>query len=259
MKKWQIIVPEDFEATEKEYRINGKPYYRVTHTLGIIAKHSLRNWMGRIGYAKANKILETRQAIGTHVHKLIELDLQDKAVNLGSYEKEIQEGMCKFYEFRKLAKLKPEGLEQRLWSNKYGYAGTSDYIGYYTSPEKFLASKIVNHKRVKIPKFTKSSFVIGDWKTGKDIYQEYWLQIAAYAKAFEELTGIKLDGGFICRIRDGRLQIKEKTIKELEAIFSAYLSALNLYEWKYKVGKYAFLKRSKENDQIQKRQIAKRQ
>lgn len=237
-KRWQIVVPKDFEATNKEYTLDGKKYHRVTATISIIAKHSLRNWMGKVGYAKANKILETRQNIGTHVHKIIELTLQGKDVNLGSYELEIREGMCKFYEFQKLANLKPEGLEQRLWSNKYGYAGTADYIGYYTTPIKFLCGQIVNHKNVKLPKFKKESFVIGDWKTGRDIYPEYWLQAAAYSMAFKELTGIQVDGVFIAQIRNGKLRVKEKTWKELETIFKFYLSALELYKGKYQYKDY---------------------
>jgi len=243
-EKWRIEKPQIF-VSPKDYRINGKIYYRVTTTLGIIAKHGLRNWMGKTGYVKAQKILETRQAIGTHVHKLIELNLKEKAVNLGAYEREIQDGLLEFEEFKKEARLKPQALEQNLWSNKYGYAGTADYIGYYTTPERYLGAQIVDHKRIKMPKFKKSSLVIGDWKTGKDIYPSYWLQLAAYAQAFEELTGVEVKGGFICKIRDGKLQVKEKTIKELKALFPAYVAVVEVYEWKYKLGKYKFLRMRK--------------
>lgn len=234
-EKWQIVVPDDFESTSYEYKLNGKIYQRVTSTLGIIAKHRLQNWMRKTGFAKANKILETRQNIGIQVHKLCELFLKGESVNLGTYEKEIREGMCKFYEFAKMANLKPDGIEQRLWSNKYGYAGTADYIGQYKSPERFLSSKIVNHKRVKIPKFKNGAYVIGDWKTSKGFYPTYWLQLAAYAKAFQELTGIKVEGGFITRIRDGKLYVKEMTWKELEKEFEPYLWALKLYKWYYHI------------------------
>lgn len=234
--KWKIIVPEDFEATEQAYKINGREYYRVTHVLSIIAKHRLRKWIGKVGYKQSHKIIETRQIIGTKIHKLIELTLKGETCDLSEYEEEIREGLCKFYEFQKHAKLKPEALEQRLWSNEHGYAGTADYIGYYTSPKKFL---VRGHK----PKFTKSSFVIGDWKTSKDIYPQYWLQIAAYCWAFKELTGITPAGGFVCRIRDGKLKVKEKTWEELQLEFKAFLAALELHKWKYRIGEYKDLYR----------------
>lgn len=244
MSKWDLGNHQIF-VSPKTYKIDGKDYYRVTTTLGIIAKHGLRKWIGNVGHAKATKILETRQAIGTHVHKLIELNLKGEPVNLGSYEQEIQDGLLEFEKFKVAAKLKPKLLEVNLWSNKYGYAGTPDYIGKYATPIEYLAFEIINHKRVKAPKFPKGAIVIGDWKTGKDVYQEYWLQIAAYAQALKELTGIRVEGAFIARIRDGKIQVKEKTIKELEAMFPAYLSVIDVYEWKYKLGKYAFLRKRK--------------
>ena len=242
-KKWQIVVPEDFESTNQNYRINGKQYPRVTATLGIIAKHRVDAWIKRIGHAKANQILETRQAIGVHVHKLIELTLKGEDCNLGGYELEIQEGMCKFYEFQQTASLKPDGLEQRLWSNKYGYAGTADFVGTYQSPPKIKTPKGVLQSpflvRGRKPVFEKPAYVIGDWKTGKGFYPTYWLQLAAYAMAFKELTGVQVEGAFIARIRDGKLKVAEMTWSELELEFEAYIHALSLYEWQHKLGKYS--------------------
>jgi len=241
-KKWQIVLPGDFETTDYNYRINGKQYLRVTATLGIIAKHQIDAWIKRVGHAKANQILETRQAIGIHVHKLIELTLKGEDCNLGGYELEIQEGMCKFYEFQRVSALKPDGLEQRLWSNKHGYAGTADFIGTYQSPPNTKTPKGVSQSpflvRGRASKFDEPSYVIGDWKTGKGFYPTYWLQLAAYAMAFKELTGIKVAGAFIARIRDGKLKVAEKTWSELELDFEAYIHALELYKWQNKLGKY---------------------
>jgi hypothetical protein len=234
--KWKILVPSDFETTDVSYRIAGREYYRVTHVLSVVSKDQLQSWLAKVGQKQANQIIETRQVIGTHVHKLIELHLQGKKVNLGTYETEIREGMCKFYEFSKHAELKAEALEQRLWSNTYGYAGTADYIGNYVSPTKFL---VRGHEA----KFPNKSFVVGDWKTSKDIYPQYWMQIAAYCYAFKELTGITPDGGFICRIRNGTIRVKEKTWPELALEYKAFLAALEIHKWKYRLGEYENLYR----------------
>jgi len=228
MTKWKIIIPKDFEVSDNEYQIDGKKYYRVTSTLGIIAKHRLMNWMKKVGEKEANQILATRQALGITVHKLIELTLKDEVYNLGTYETEIQEGLCKFYEFKQLANLVPDALEQRLWSNKYNFAGTADYIGKYKSTEKFLVN---TRDEGKNPKFKDGGYVVGDWKTSKDFYPTYWLQLGAYLVAFEELTGIELDGGFICLIRNGKLKIKEKTRKELLKDFEIYKHVIEVYKW----------------------------
>jgi predicted RecB family nuclease len=224
MTKWKITTPKDFESTNDEYCINGRKYCRVTVTLGVIAKHRLMSWMGRVGEKEANKVLETRQNIGITTHKLIEWTLKGELFNLGTYETEIQESMCKFYEFRTLANLKPDALEQRLWSNEFGFAGTADYIGKYKTVEKFLV-------RTQIPKFKDGAFVIGDWKTAKDFYPTYRLQLAAYAMAFKELTGIQVDGAFICLIRNGKLKVKELTWDELVEEFEVYKALLIVYKW----------------------------
>ncbi len=241
-KKWQIVLPKDFESTDINYRINGKQYLRVTATLGIIAKHRIDAWIKSIGHAKANQILETRQAIGIHVHKLIELTLKGEDYNLGGYEIEIQEGLCKFYEFKQVVDLKPDGIEQRLWSNKYGYAGTADFIGMYHSPTPINTPKGVKQNPLLVrghaPKFEKPSYVIGDWKTSKSFYPSNWLQLSAYVMAFKELTGIQVAGAFIGRIRDGKMKVAEKTWDELELEFTAYIHALKLYEWQHRLGIY---------------------
>lgn len=225
-KSWKIIEPDEYFCTANEYNIGGKKYARVTRTLGVIAKPGLLSWFQRVGEKEANRVKKKRQVLGTKVHKLIELHLQKKEYHLEEYEQEIQQDIKLFKEFAKDCKLKPEGLEQHLWSNEYNYAGTSDYIGYYTSNDKY---RVRGHKL----KFTKSSRVILDWKTSRSIYPEYWLQMAAYIHAFEELTGIKLDGAGLVQIRFGKIKVREKTYDELMDLFNVYKSVLVLYNWKY--------------------------
>jgi hypothetical protein len=226
-QQWKIDIPAECFVNKDHYLIKGKKYLRVTSTLSVISKPGLLAWFQRVGEYEAKRVLEKRQVLGTKVHKLIELTLKGEKIDLDNYEQEIKEDLLLFKEFRKQAHLKTEALEQKLWSNQYGYAGTSDYIGYYTTPKDFL---LRGHE----PKFTKSSFVIGDWKSSRDIYPEYWLQLAAYVVAFEELTGIKPDGAFICQLRYGKIRVDEKTYEELMTYFRIYKSVLVLYDWKHK-------------------------
>jgi len=58
-------------------------------------------------------------------------------------------------------------------SEAHRYGGTLDFIGR-------LNGKLV----------------LGDFKTSGGVYGEYLMQIAAYAKAYEESTGNKIDGGY---------------------------------------------------------------
>lgn len=223
---WKIDIPEECFVSKQYYLIQGKKFVRVTSSLSVIAKPGLLTWFQRVGEREAKRIVETRQVLGTKVHKLIELTLQGKTINLDNYEQEIKENLLLFEEFKKQSALVPEALEQRLWSTKYNYAGTCDYVGYYKTPKDFL---VRGHEA----KFTEKSFVLGDWKTSRDIYPEYWLQLAAYVVAFEELTGIKPDGAFIVQFRYGKIRVKEMTYDELIELFEVYKAVLKLYEWKY--------------------------
>jgi hypothetical protein len=235
-KSWSILLPKDFESTNSEYHLNDRDYSRVTAVLNIIAKPGIRAWAARVGKKKVEAVLKRRCEIGSIVHNLFELDLKGKSFNLGNYQSEIQEDMGLFDEFKINVCLEPEGLEQRLWSNIHGYAGTADYLGKYKSFLKYL---VRGHK----PKFTKESRVIGDWKTSADIYPHYWMQLAAYVVAFEELTGIKLDGAFIAQFRNGKIRVKEMTYDELMLEFKGFIHALGLYECENKKGIWSNVKR----------------
>jgi hypothetical protein len=230
-KSWKILEPKDYTSTHKEYNIDGKKYIRVTRSLSIIGKPGLMSWFASVGRKKADAIIENRQNLGTKVHKLIELKLKGKPLYLSKlsdneFDAEVTLDMKLFAAFNKEAELQAEALEQHLWSNKYRYAGTADFIGRYLSPIRFL---VRGHK----PKFLKSTQVVGDWKTSRTIYPEYWLQLAAYCMAFKELTGIQLGGAFIVQFRFGRVKVKEKTWDELMVEFEAYKHALALYQWKF--------------------------
>lgn len=230
-KKWNIVEPSDYTTTSKEYSIDGKKYIRVTRALSVIGKPGLMSWFASVGRRKADAIIKNRQNLGTKVHKLIELKLKKKPLHLGELPKdafgdEVKLDLELFAVFNTEAKLKAQGLEQHLWSNKHRYAGTADYLGSYTTPDRFL---VRGHKG----RFPKSVFVVGDWKTSRTIYPEYWLQLAAYANAFYELTGIKVDGAFIVQFRFGKVKVREKNWDELVELFDVYKAVLKLYVWKF--------------------------
>ena len=235
-KSWSIVKPEDFEVDNKNYRINGKDYNRVTQVLGIIAKPGITSWAARVGRKKVEAIIKRRCDLGTVVHNLFERTLKGESFNLGNYEQEIQNDLNLFDEFKINTCLEPEALEQNIWSNKYGYAGTMDYVGEYKSHTKYM---VKGHKA----KFMKGARVVGDWKTSADIYPQYWMQLAAYICAFEELTGEKLEGAFIAQFRNGKIRVKEMTYDELMLEFKGFLHALGLYSCTNKKGIWSNVKR----------------
>lgn len=226
-KKWSIPEAKISDVTGKVYTINGKSYCRVTKTLSIIAKNGLFGWYMAVGKRKAESIIKDRQVLGTQVHSLFENILKDKKISVEGLRKEIQEDIKLFKIFKYNTDLDPDALEQRLWSDEYGYAGTADFIGKYSTWKPYC---VRGHDRG-----FKDDLVIGDWKTSRDIYDDYWLQLAAYVYAFWKLTGVKPAGAFIAQFRNGQIKVKERTFDELMELFEVYKATLTLYKWKFKL------------------------
>lgn len=224
---WEIVIPKDFDVNKKNYIIKGKSYVRVTRSLDVISKPGLIIWFQNVGKRVAEKVIKDRQVLGTQAHSLFEKLCKDETVDSNKYHDEIQMDIRLFKNFKEKCIVSVDALEQRLWSKKHGYGGTTDFIGYYKTNKEWLV-------RGQTPIFTKTSFVIGDWKTSRDIYPEYWLQLAAYCVAFKELTGIEPDGAFIAHFRNGKIRIKEKSYQDLLEEFKTYKAVLILYRWQNK-------------------------
>jgi len=204
----KIIEPIEFLCENNHYLIDGKKYYRVTKIKSIIKNDGLVSWQVSMGRKKAYEIMKKRREFGTRLHKLYQLILYNKKINSKNYDKETQDSLKLFKDFISEYDIKPELLEQHLWSDKYNYAGTADFIGYIDG-----------------------KLMIGDWKTSKNIYPEYWLQLAAYAVAFEELTNKKVDGCFILMIRDNKKKIEFKTYNEISNEFEIFKACIKIYSW----------------------------
>lgn len=96
--------------------------------------------------------------------------------------------------------------EEKLYHRKYKYAGTLD------------ARAIIN-----------GEYCVIDWKTSKAVYPEYHLQVAAYARAVEDMHGKDVDATYIlrCDKATGRFEAVRST--EIEENFQAFIAALTLY------------------------------
>jgi hypothetical protein len=68
-----------------------------------------------------------------------------------------------------------------------------------------------------------------DWKTGKGIYPEFWLQTAAYVKAWEEEFGETIEQRIIVRLSEDGAEAHARPRSLLRGDFGAFLGALTLY------------------------------
>jgi PD-(D/E)XK nuclease superfamily len=103
----------------------------------------------------------------------------------------------------------PLFMERVLWSPTLGVIGTADFVGKVNGKLSVL-----------------------DYKSGKKIYPEAWVQMAAYAKMYEEEFGqYPLDRYAVNVKRDGGLEVEKRSIDTWQADFDAFLACLTLYTW----------------------------
>lgn len=147
---------------------------------------------------------------GTLAHDLVESDIK------GTPPPEIPENEVgqqarqafKSYElWRETNKIEIIATELPLVSEKYQYGGTPDAIGR-------LGKKII----------------LLDWKTSKDIYTDYVLQLAAYAQLVNERTQWKVNGGgYIARFSKTGGEFSVHYYSDLKPYFKLFLKLLEAY------------------------------
>ncbi len=167
------------------------------------------------GIEGANSNLSETQRRGTNVHKAIELwnsgkDLDWKA---DGYTQDEWMRVCKYMLWHEETQPVYEAQEQLVYSDKLGFAGTYDGI-------------------VEID----GGRYIIDFKTGKDIYDNYRIQASAYLFAHNEMNGGKqdLDGVIILALAaKTKKGWKEEIIKgnDLDYYLDGFKKHKALFDW----------------------------
>ena len=178
---------------------DGKKIPSVTTILKIKDPGALINWAYKQG--REHGILEGQGqpapgglyegsdilAIGTCVHAMCEawakggsptevLESSIEAatvVNRDTFRAQAASAYSAFEFWCKGTQLEIVDCEVKVISETHRYGGTLDFIGR-------LDGKLV----------------LGDFKTSNGVWPEYLCQLAAYAKAYEETTGNRIDGGY---------------------------------------------------------------
>jgi genome maintenance exonuclease 1 len=147
---------------------SGRAYPSVTTVTGLLKKEVLMEWRKRVGEEEANKISARAAGRGTRIHKLCEDFLRGDIVKPNFIDKEMWDSIVP--EFEHIDNI--HALESKLYSDHLQVAGTVDCIAEYKG--KLAVIDFKTSTRIK------SREDIGD----------YFMQCAAYAVAFEEMTGI---------------------------------------------------------------------
>ena len=204
---------------DRFYPINGKEYVSVTTVLSVLRKEGLEYWRGKVGNEKADQISNEAKDTGKLVHEILERHLKGEQIVSESYPIPIRKCLSAFRVWEKKNKFKVLKTEQLVWSDKYEYAGTFDALG-------TLDGKLT----------------IIDFKTSKQIWPDYGLQLSAYKFAEEErakdyATKSKISWASAAPIEQQLIVRLDKETGVLETQefnddFEVFLGALKLWKWK---------------------------
>lgn len=223
-----------FNEAKHLYTVGGYKVDGTTSVLGVINKPALMPWgikmavlyieeqlkpgvaydeiqiTTMLSEAKMAHRRKSKEAadIGSLVHNWCKEWIAGNAPELPVHE-EAKRAVGKFLAWVKEKNVKFLESERMLYSKRWGYAGTVDFIAE-------IDGKVY----------------VGDFKTSTGIWDEYWFQVAAYQQAYtEEFPDKKIDGTMIVRIgkEHADIEIEERTPEDYKGNVLAFNAALVLF------------------------------
>lgn len=186
----------------------------VTTITGILGmnKGVLVRWANRIGLEgiDSSKYVDSKATIGTLAHAMVTDKLQGIETDTSDYSKNdidrAENSALSYYAWERGKEIEPILIEKSLISEKHRFGGQIDIFAKINGVNELI-----------------------DLKTGKGIYQEYFIQVGAYGKLLEE-NGYKVDRIRILNIpRAESESFKEELVGHLEEYWQIFLNALSIY------------------------------
>jgi hypothetical protein len=198
--------------------LNGFKYFeslgylpRVSTILGIISKGKFFDaWLKKEG-DNADKLSAQACDTGTGLHNLLEKIGRGETIDQEITPLELK-WVTAFYSWRD-KKVKHFLLtEQPIYHSTDLYCGTLDALVESVSGELILI----------------------DYKTSARVYDTYYLQVSAYARALEKMRGIRLNGALILRFDKKSGEMEETPVPDLDENYDVFRAALQLWKWQNK-------------------------
>ena len=195
----------------RRYRLeDGTVVPGVTTVTGLLAKPSLVRWANKLGLegVDASRLTEQSARIGTLAHARIRASLLGEAFDPAFADpgelSQAEEAFRCFLRWREGHSLRPIHCERSFVSRQLRFGGTPDCYC------------ILDGKPVLL-----------DFKTGKRIYDEYFVQLAAYARLLRE-QGYPVEELRVLRLGHGE-DCEERSVTEQEKWFSIFENLLSIY------------------------------
>lgn len=222
----------DFDPVKHRYKINGEYANGVTTALGIIAKPQLIYWSANMAADHVKSTLVPGKGLDEiQIQQLVEecrkahLRKRDSAADQGTY---IHNWIEDFVNRKSPAMPVNENLQRTINDFLAWWDNTNIEVIY---PERAMCS--VKYMLAGTPDLickVDGKLTIMDWKTGKGIYPEMFMQMAAYAIMYEEeFPGEKVECLQVVNASVTNM-FQTEVRCEVETFKKAYLSALELYK-----------------------------
>ena len=243
VRDWFLAGFSDADITQKAAEINGSAFVaplsgedleKLIGAAMSAAEYTLEEFEAGVtqmeeAAAYANNAEHDEAAdLGTRVHKWVELDLE-------GVQQELPEDLMTAVN------------AYRQWRSEKDFQTivSLEQMIYYAEPPLVFAGTVDALFRL-----ADGTLGIVDFITSNGIYESQIVQIAAYAKAWEWLTGEKVTRGWAVRFgkEDGVLEEQEVDIERYWPTFAALVPARDLYKVVVNESKAAARRRKKERE-----------
>ena len=144
----------------------------VTSVLKLVSDNKIAEWRRRVGVANADAISKMASERGTRIHAYCERALKGEELQLNLEDAEY---FSRAFSNELLKITNVLAIEECVFSEKHGFAGTVDCIGEYDGVLSIIDFK--TSTRLKQKRYIES----------------YFMQTAAYSIAHEEMTGRRIE------------------------------------------------------------------
>ena len=198
---------------------NGQRVPGATTITGLLNKPYLIRWANQLGLEgiDSSKYTDEAASVGTLAHALVQADIQGDKLDMDTYSPVqvslAENAVLSFLNWKSRHAMEPILCETPLVSDKLKYGGTMDCYC----------------KLDGIP-------TLLDFKTGKAVYDEYFVQLAAYKNLLLE-KGYPVEQCRILRIgRDETEGFEERTVTDTGKYFKIFSCLLDIYYTKKDLG-----------------------
>ena len=182
---------------------------------------SLVSYIGRT--KEYQKVLAEAGDIGTEIHDLIDWETRRRIAKLGTTAGQrpkarpvAEIAFQKWLKWADEVQFSPVYIEQPVWNQKDGYAGRIDFTANLTFDGETV-------------------YCLGDYKSGKSIYIEALMQVAAYREAIRGMGHKVPDKAVIVRLpkteTDPEPEMRVLHSTELDEHFETFRAVQRLYLW----------------------------